>query len=50
MPITDGLERHYRVLNENEPHIQAGASYYYVKDNDGNLVILGDQTGMMDRE
>ncbi len=50
MPVCEGLERHYRFLNENEPHIQAGASYYYVKDNDGNLIILGDQTGMMDRE
>jgi len=50
MPVCEGLERHYRFLNENEPHIQAGASYYYVKDNDGNLVILGDQLGMMDRE
>jgi hypothetical protein len=50
MPVREGLERHYKFLNENEPHIQAGASYYYVKDNDGKLVILGDQTGMMDRK
>ena len=50
MPICEGLERHYKFLNDNEPRIHAGASYYYVKDNDGNLVILGDQTGMMDRE
>jgi hypothetical protein len=50
MPIREGLERHYKFLNDNEPRIHAGASYYYVKDNNGNLVILGDQTGMMDRE
>ncbi len=50
MPLREGLERHYKFLNEKEPNIHAGASYYYVKDNDGKLVILGDQLGMMDVE
>lgn len=50
MPVREGLERHYKFLNENEPNIHAGASYYYIKDNEGNLVILGDQLGMMDVE
>ena len=50
MPIEDGMERHYKYLNENQPNVHGGTSYYYVKDNEGKLVILGDQLGMMDVE
>ena len=49
MPIREGMERHYEYLNDKQPNVHGGTGYYYVKDNDGNLVILGDQTGMMDR-
>ncbi len=48
MPIEEGMERHYKYLNDRQPNVHGGTSYYYVRDNDGNLVILGDQTGMMD--
>ena len=50
MPIEDGMERHYKYLNENQPNVHGGASYYYVKDDEGKLIILGDQLGMMDAE
>ena len=50
MPIREGMERHYKYLNDKQPNVHGGTSYYYVKDNDGNLVILGDQLGMMDKE
>lgn len=53
MPIREGLARHYRYVNAadlGESDVHAGASYYYTKDNDGKLVILGDQLGMLDAE
>ncbi|MBO5041915.1 MAG: RNA polymerase sigma factor [Clostridia bacterium] len=50
MPIEDGMERHYKYLNEKQPNVHGGTSYYYVKDDEGKLVILGDQLGMMDVE
>lgn len=50
MPVCEGMERHYRYLNEKQPNVHAGTSYYYIKDNDGQLVILGDQLGMLDVE
>ena len=50
MPIEDGMERHYKYLNEKQPNVHGGTSYYYVKDDEGKLIILGDQLGMMDVE
>ena len=50
MPMEDGMERHYKYLNEKQPNVHGGTSYYYVKDDEGKLVILGDQLGMMDAD
>ncbi len=48
MPIREGMERHYTYVN-GTPDVHGGASYYYIRNNDGELVLLADQVGMLDR-
>lgn len=48
MPIREGIERHYTYVNS-APDIHGGASYYYVRNNQGELVFLADQVGMVER-
>ncbi len=48
MPIREGMERHYTYIN-GTPDAHGGASYYYIRNNDGEPVLLADQVGMLDR-
>ena len=48
MPIREGMERHYTYVN-GTPDVHGGVSYYYIRNNEGDLVLLGDQVGMVDR-
>lgn len=48
MPIREGMERHYTYVN-GTPDVHGGVSYYYIRNNDGELVLLADQVGMVDR-
>ena len=48
MPIREGMERHYTYVN-GTPDVPGGVSYYYIRNNDGELVLLADQVGMVER-
>ena len=48
MPVREGMERHYAYVN-GEAGVRGGASFYYIRNNEGELVLLADQTGMVDR-
>ena len=48
MPILEGMERHYTYVN-GTPDVHGGVSYYYIRNNEGDLVLLADQVGMVDR-
>ena len=48
MPIREGMERHYTYVN-GTPDVHGGVSYYYIRNNDGELVLLADQVGMVER-
>ena len=48
MPILEGMERHYAYVN-GTPDVHGGVSYYYIRNNEGDLVLLADQVGMVDR-
>ena len=48
MPIREGMERHYTYVN-GTPDVHGGVSYYYIRNNEGDLVLLADQVGMVDR-
>ena len=48
MPIREGMERHYTYVN-GTPDVHGGVSYYYIRNNDGELMLLADQVGMVDR-
>lgn len=45
MPICDGMERHYDALDLTDGYVGA-ADYIYVQDEDGNMVIFTDRTGI----
>ena len=45
MPICDGMERHYDALNLTDGYVGA-ADYIYVSDENGNMVIFHDRTGI----
>lgn len=48
MPVREGMERHYTYVN-GTPDVHGGVSYYYIRNNDGELVLLADQVGMVER-
>ena len=48
MPIREGMERHYTYVN-GTPDVHGGVSYYYIRNNDGEPVLLADQVGMVER-
>ncbi len=45
MPMADGLVRHYDALDLTDGFVGA-AEYTYVADEDGNIVIFSDRTGI----
>jgi len=45
MPLADGLERHYDAVGLTDGY-EGAADYIFVKDENGNTVILGDRTGI----
>ena len=48
MPIREGMERHYTYVNGTSD-VHGGVSYYYIRNTDGELVLLADQVGMVER-
>ena len=47
MPIREGLTRRYEYVGD-EPRIHAGVTYHCLRDDNGDLRVLADRTGMMD--
>ena len=42
------LEGTYTYAN-GTPDVHGGVNYYYIRSNEGELVLLADQVGMVDR-